>query len=62
MRNSRLVYGVTVDSKEQITTLCAVSAAGNVIPPMHIFAGERFRYNPMNKCVDNAFFGRSVNG
>ena len=62
MRNSRCVYGVTGDSKEQITTLCAVSAAGYVIPPMHIFAGERFKYNPMNNCVDNAYFGRSVSG
>jgi hypothetical protein len=62
MQNSRCVYGVTGDSKEQITTLCAVSAAGYVIPPMHIFAGERFKYNPMNNCVDNAYFGRSVSG
>ena len=62
MRNSRCVYGVTGDSKEQITTLCAVSAAGYVIPPMNIFAGERFKYNPMNNCVDNAYFGRSVSG
>ena len=62
MRNSRCVYGVTCDSKEQITTLCAVSAAGDVIPPMHIFAGERFKYNPMKNCVHNAFFSQSVNG
>jgi len=57
MRNARCVYGVTGDSKEQITVLCAVSAAGDVIPPMHVFAGERFKYNPMSNSVDNAYFG-----
>ena len=62
MRNARSVYGITSDSKEQIATLCAVNAAGDVIPPMHIFAGERFKYNPMKNCVDNAYFGRSKNG
>ena len=61
--SSRAVYGVTGNTKEQITTLCAVSAAGVVIPPMHIFSGERFRgYNPMNNCVDGAYFGRSQKG
>jgi len=44
----RAVYGITSNTKEQITTLCAISAAGNVMPPMHVFPGERFRgYNPM---------------
>ena len=62
LRNSKNVYSVTGDSKEQITCLCAVSAAGEVIPPMHIFAGVRFRYNPMADCVPGAYFGRSPNG
>ena len=35
------------DRKEQITTLCAISAVGDVIPPMHIFSGQRFWYNPL---------------
>lgn len=47
IRNARCVYGVTGDSKDQITTLCAISAAGEVIPPMHIlFAGERLSTTP----------------
>ena len=29
---------------------------------MHIFAGERFKSNPMNGCVDRSYFGRSPNG
>ena len=57
MQNARCVYGVTGDSKEQITVLCAVSAAADVISLMHVFAGERFKYNPINNCVNNAYFG-----
>ena len=62
VRNARNVYCATGDSKEQITTLCAANAAGNVLPPMHIFSGERFKSNPMNDCVENAYFGRSPKG
>ena len=52
----------TGNSKDQITCLCAASIAGEVLPPMHIFAGEHFRYNPMAGCVTDAYFGRSPNG
>ena len=38
-KNVRDLYAVAGNGKEQITTLCAGSAAGEVIPPMHIFAG-----------------------
>ena len=47
------------NSKEQITTLCA---SGNVIPPLHIFSGQRFHYNPLEKCVLGAYFGKSEKG
>ena len=46
---------------EQVTCLCAVSASGQAVPRMEIFAGERFKYNPMHNCVEGAFFGRSSN-
>lgn len=62
MKNAKNVYVTTGDSKDQITCLCAASAAGEVLPPMHIFAGERFRFNPMAGCVTDAYFGRSPNG
>ena len=62
IKNARNVYGVTGDSKEQITTLCAANAAGNVLPPMHIYSGQRFSKNPMEGCVADAYFGRSPNG
>ena len=56
------VFQATTDTKEQITTLCAISAAGSVIPPMHIFSGHRFRYNPLDGCIPGAYFGKSEKG
>ena len=56
------VYQASINSKEQITTLCAISAAGSVIPPMHIFSGKRFHYNPLAGCVPGAYFGKSDKG
>ena len=56
------VYQVTGNSKEQITTLCAISATGSVVPPMHVFPGKRFKIDPMINCVPNAFFGKSDKG
>ena len=62
MRNKKHVYSVHSDSKCQITTLVAASAAGSVIPPMHIFPGKRFSYNPLEGAVAGAYMGRSDNG
>ena len=42
--------------------LCALSAAGDVIPPMHIFSGQRFWYNPLEGGVSGAYFGKSEKG
>ena len=62
IRNLKNVYAITADTKEQITALCAISAAGDALPPMHIFPGTRFKYNPMLNCVDGACFGHSPTG
>jgi len=35
----------------QVTTLCAISAEGGIIPPMHIFAGKCFKVDPMSGCI-----------
>ena len=43
MVEAKDVYQVTGNSKEQVTTLYAISAAGSVVPPMHIFAGKCFK-------------------
>ena len=61
-RKARDLYAVTGYSKEQITTLCAGSASGEMIPPMHIFAGQRFSYNPLEGAVPGAYFGKSQSG
>ena len=42
--------------KGQITTLACICASGGIIPPMHIFPGIRFSYNPMEGCVQGAYF------
>lgn len=31
------------------------STAGDVIPPMHIFSGQRFQYNPLEDGVNGAY-------
>ena len=36
IHNACSVYGITSDTKEQITTLCAPNAAGDIIPLMHM--------------------------
>ena len=61
-KNARDLYVVAGSCKEQITTLCAGSAAGNVIPPMHIFPGQCFGYNPLDGTVPGAYFGKSASG
>ena len=62
IRGCKNVYAITADTKEQITDLCAVSASGEAIPPMHIFSGVRFKYNPMRNSVPGAYFGHSPSG
>ena len=58
-KGEKHVYHVTGSSKQQITTLVCIKAAGSTIPPMHIFPGVRYSYNPMEGCVDRAYFGKS---
>ena len=58
---TKTVYHVS-SGKGQITTLVCISAAGGIIPPMHVFLGVRFSYNPMEGCIEGAYFGKSENG
>ena len=59
---SKYVYSVNNSSKQQITTLVCINAAGQVMPPMHIFPGEQFHYNPLEGGVYGTYFGRSSPG
>ena len=49
-------------SKKQITTLVCINAAGQVVPPMHVFPGERFHCNPVESGVYGSYIWRSSNG
>ena len=62
IRGCKNVYAITADTKEQITILCAVSASREAIPPMHIFSGVRFKYNPVCNSVPGAYFGHCPSG
>ena len=59
---SKTVYSSCAAQKTQITTLVAISAGGQIIPPMHIFPGQRFAYNPLEGGVEGAYFASSSNG
>ncbi len=59
---SKPVHRTTSGSKQQITTLACYNAAGNVVPPFHVFPGERFKDNPLSGAVPNSYMGRSDNG
>ena len=61
-RGARCVYSISSSSKEQITTLACVNAAGQAIPPMHVFPGQRFHYNPLENGVVGTYLGRSESG
>ena len=58
----RYVHQVSSSSRLQITTMVCASAAGSTIPPMHIFAGERFSYNPLANGVEGVYFGKFIDG
>lgn len=48
---------ITSDTKQRF---CAVSASGQAIPPMQIFAGQRFQFSPMNNCIPSAYIHWSI--
>ena len=56
-RNKGSIYSTCSAQKGQITTFVVICASGHTIPPMHIFPGKRFSYNPMEGGVDGAYFG-----
>ena len=60
--NTKDLYTISGNCKDQITVLCGGSAAGEVIPLMHIYPGFRFGYNPLEVGVEGAYFGKSPNG
>jgi len=60
-RGAPVVYHFANSDKSQLTVMAAVSATAHYIPPMIIYTGQRFTYNPLEGFEDAAF-GRSENG
>lgn len=61
MKGAPVVYHYGNSDKTQITVMAACSAVGHYIPPMLVFPGQRFSYNPLEG-FEEAALGRSDNG
>ncbi|KAI5071644.1 hypothetical protein GOP47_0013895 [Adiantum capillus-veneris] len=48
------VYAITCDSREWMTVLCCVNAAGQSIPTYYIFKGSRITSNHIQDCEEGA--------
>ncbi|XP_071083865.1 uncharacterized protein [Haliotis cracherodii] len=60
-RGSQTVYNFSASDKSQITVLACASASGDYTPPMIVFPGSRFKYNPLDG-FEEAVLGRTENG
>ncbi|KAL8608163.1 hypothetical protein ACOMHN_016618 [Nucella lapillus] len=60
-KGDKHVYQVTNDTHKQITVLACGNAAGEVQPPLLIFPGQRFGYDPLEG-FQEAHLARSSNG
>ncbi|XP_071109876.1 uncharacterized protein [Haliotis cracherodii] len=60
-RGSQTVYNFSASDKSQITVLACASASGDYTPPMIVFPGSRFKYNPLDGFKE-AVLGRTENG
>ena len=55
-------YQISSPSKEQITTLVCGFANGTVLPPYHVYPGQRINAQWTQDCVDDAYFGVTSKG
>ncbi|MEW8547694.1 MAG: hypothetical protein AB2693_29655 [Candidatus Thiodiazotropha sp.] len=60
-KGAPVVYNFSTSDKTQITVMAAVSATGHYIPPMLVYPGQRFTYNPLEG-FEEAAMGRSDSG
>ncbi|XP_033106069.1 uncharacterized protein LOC117108217 [Anneissia japonica] len=56
------VYRLGNSTRSQITVLACCNADGSYVPPMMVFPGQRFIYNPLLGAPEGSFLGRSHNG
>lgn len=60
-KGSKNVYSTCSADKSQITVLACMSATAHYLPPMLVFPGERFRFNPLEGFTE-AVLGRTKTG
>lgn len=60
-KGAPVVYSYGNSDKTQLTVMAASSATGHYVPPMIIFPGQRFSYNPLEG-FEEAALGRSDSG
>ncbi|KAI5065630.1 hypothetical protein GOP47_0020325 [Adiantum capillus-veneris] len=53
-KSTEAVYGITCDSREWMTVLCYVNAAGHAIPSYYIFKAQRPNGNYIQNCEEGA--------
>ncbi|XP_021345515.1 uncharacterized protein LOC110445301 [Mizuhopecten yessoensis] len=58
---SKDVYTISGSDKTSITILACANASGHLLPPMHVFPGER-SFNPLHDAVPNSILGRTKSG
>ena len=61
-RGTKKVHGRASGNKSQITVVACANAAGNTLPPMVIFKGERFNHEYSKGEVPGTLYGMSKQG
>ena len=61
-KGMRKVHGVSSGNKSQITVVACGNAAGQMIPPMVIFKGEKFNHEWSVGEAPDTLYGMSENG
>ena len=59
---SKTIHSSCAAQKSRTTTLVAIPASGEIIPPMHIFPGQQFAYDPLEGGVEGAFGIQAIGG
>lgn len=60
-KGAPVVYNFTNSDKTQLTVMACMSASGHFVPPMIVYPGKRFGYNPLDG-FETAVLGRTDNG
>ncbi|XP_071947382.1 uncharacterized protein [Antedon mediterranea] len=61
-KGAKNVYQQTASTRQQITVVGACNATGQYIPPLIIFPGVRFAYDPLDGAPADSSFAKSKTG